>query len=56
MKMLPDKELTNLLEKYIEKSERYKHLANEEHDRTELKVLAIQQELKNREDLRKLMK
>jgi hypothetical protein len=55
IRVLPDKKLEEMLEKYVEKSERYKHFVNEETDRTEKKVLEINQELKEREEQRKLL-
>jgi len=55
IRVLPDKKLEELLEKYVEKSERYKHFVNEETDRVEKKVLEINQELKDREEQRKLL-
>ena len=55
IRVLPDKKLEEMLEKYIEKSERYKHFVNEETDRTEKKVLEISQELKDREEQRRLL-
>ena len=55
IKVLPDKKLEELLEKYIEKSDRYKHFTNEESERTEEKVLKINEELKYREEQRKLL-
>jgi hypothetical protein len=55
IKVLPDKKLEELLEKYIEKSDRYKHFTNEETERTEEKVLKINEELKYREEQRKLL-
>lgn len=55
IRVLPDKKLEEMLEKYMEKSERYKHFVNEETDRTEKKVLEISQELKDREEQRKLL-
>jgi hypothetical protein len=55
IRVLPDKKLEEMLEKYIDKSERYKHFVNEETDRTEKKVLEISQELKEREEQRKLL-
>jgi hypothetical protein len=55
IRVLPDKKLEELLEKYVEKSERYKHFVNEETDRAEKKVLEINQELKDREEQRKLL-
>jgi hypothetical protein len=54
-RVLPDKKLEELLEKYMEKSDRYKHFVNEETYRTEKKVLEINQELKDREEQRKLL-
>jgi hypothetical protein len=55
IRVLPDKKLEEMLEKYMDKSERYKHFVNEETDRTEKKVLEISQELKEREEQRKLL-
>ena len=55
IKVLPDKKLEELLEKYVEKSERYKHFVNEETHHAEKKVLEISQELKEREEQRKLL-
>jgi hypothetical protein len=55
IKVLPDKKLEELLEKYIDKSDRYKHFTNEESERTEEKVLKINEELKYREEQRKLL-
>jgi hypothetical protein len=55
IKVLPDKKLEELLEKYTEKNTRYKHFVNEETDRTENIVLAINTELKDREEQRKLL-
>jgi hypothetical protein len=55
IRVLPDKKLEEMLEKYMDKSERYKHFVNEETDRTEKKVLEINQELKEREEQRKLL-
>ena len=52
---LPDKKLEELLEKYTEKNTRYKHFVNEETDRTDKIVLAINAELKDREEQRKLL-
>ena len=54
-RVLPDKKLEELLEKYIEKSDRYKHFVNEETDRVEQKVTEINEELKYREEQRKLL-
>jgi len=50
---LPDDKLKELLEKYIEKNDRYKRFVNEETDRTEDKLIEINQELKRREEFRK---
>jgi len=47
----PDKELKELLEKYIKKSDRLQM-----NNVYEVKVLEINQELKNREELRKGLK
>ena len=55
IRVLPDKKLEEMLEKYIEKNERYKHFVNEETDRTEQKVIEINEELKYREEQRKLL-
>lgn len=55
IRILPDKKLEEMLEKYIDKSERYKHFVDEETDITEKKVLEISQELKEREEQRKLL-
>lgn len=55
IRVLPDKKLEEMLEKYIEKSDRYKHFVNEETDRTEQKVIEINEELKYREDQRKIL-
>ena len=55
LRTLPDKKLEELLEKYTEKNTRYKHFVNEETDRTENIVLAINTELKDREEQRKLL-
>jgi HPt (histidine-containing phosphotransfer) domain-containing protein len=54
-RVLPDKKLEELLEKYTEKSNRYKHFVNEETDRAEQKVTEINEELKYREEQRKLL-
>jgi hypothetical protein len=53
---MPDDKLKELLEKYIEKSDRYKRFVNEETDRTEEKLIEINQELKSREEFRKGLK
>ena len=55
IRVLPDKKLEEMLEKYIEKNERYKHFVNEETDRAEQKVIEINEELKYREEQRKLL-
>lgn len=55
IRVLPDKKLEEMLEKYIEKNERYKHFVNEETDRSEKKVIEINEELKYREEQRKLL-
>jgi len=55
IKVLPDKKLEEMLEKYGEKYERYKHFVNEETERAELKVNEIQTELMKREEERKLL-
>ena len=49
---MPDNKLKLLLEKYTEKLERYKKTVNEETDRTEEKLLFINNELKSREEFR----
>jgi hypothetical protein len=54
-RVLPDKKLEELLEKYTEKNNRYKHFVNEETDRVEQKVTEINEELKYREEQRKLL-
>ena len=53
---MPDDKLKELLEKYIEKNDRYKRFVNEETDRTEEKLIEINQELKSREEFRKGLK
>ena len=55
IRVLPDKKLEEMLEKYVEKSERYKHFVNEETERAEMKVIEIHTELKKREEERKLL-
>jgi hypothetical protein len=52
---LPDKKINELIEKYIEKSTRYKLCVNEETDRTEQMLIELNNELKNREEFRMLM-
>jgi hypothetical protein len=54
--VLPDEKLNELLMKYVEKNERYKFFVNEETDRTEKKLIDINNELKRREEFRKQMK
>jgi len=49
---MPDDKLKELLEKYVEKSERYKNFVNEETTRTEEKLIFINNELKSREEFR----
>ena len=53
--MLPDEKLKELIEKYVEKSERYKLFVNEETDRTEQKLIKINNELKKREEFRRTL-
>ena len=53
---LPDNKLKEMLEKYVEKNERYKHFVNEETERSEMKLIEINEELKNREEFRKRLK
>jgi hypothetical protein len=53
--VLPDKKLKELIEKYVEKSERYKLFVNEETDRTEQKLIKINNELKKREEFRRTL-
>jgi len=55
IRVLPDKKLEEMLEKYVEKNERYKHFVNEETDRAEKKVIEINEELKYREEQRMLL-
>jgi hypothetical protein len=50
---MPDDKLKELLEQYIEKNERCKKCVNEETERTEEKLLMINNELRMREDFRK---
>lgn len=52
LRTLPDDKLKLLLEKYIEKNDRYKRFINEETDRTEEKLIEINNELKSREEFR----
>lgn len=53
---LPDDKLKLLLEKYTEKNTRYKFFVNEETERSEKKLIEINNELKRREDFRNLLK
>lgn len=53
---LPDTKLNDMLEKYVEKYERYKFFVNEETERSENKLIEINNELKRREEFRNLMK
>jgi hypothetical protein len=50
---MPDDKLKELLEKYIEKCDRCKKFVNEETERSEEKLLMINNELKSREEFRK---
>jgi len=54
--VLPDEKLNELLMKYVEKNERYKFFVNEETNRTEKKLIDINNELKRREEFRKQIK
>ena len=54
--VLPDEKLNELLMKYVEKNERYKFFVNEETDRTEKKLIDINNELKRREEFRNQLK
>jgi hypothetical protein len=45
-----------MLEKYVEKYERYKQFVNEETERAEEKVIEISNEIKSREEFRKNLK
>ena len=51
--MMPDDKLKLLLEQYIEKNERCQKCCNEETERTEMKLLMLNNELKSREEFRK---
>ena len=51
--VLPDEKLKEMLEKYIEKNERYKHFVNEETDRSKMKLIEINEELRRREEFRR---
>ena len=53
---LPDDKLKELLEKYVEKNTRYKFFVNEETERSEKKVLEINNEMKRREEFRNTIK
>lgn len=50
---MPDDKLNALSEKYSAKYERYKFFVNEETDRTEEKLIIINEEIKKREEFRK---
>jgi hypothetical protein len=54
--VLPDEKLMQLLEKYMEKNTRYKFFVNEETDRTEERLVEINNELKRREEFRSNMR
>jgi hypothetical protein len=56
LKTMPDKKLEELLEKYTEKNTRYKFFVNEETNRSENILIEINNELKEREKFRKLLK
>ena len=56
LKTMPDDKLKLLLEKYIEKNTRYKFFVNEETDRSEMKLIEINNELKRREEFRNSLK
>jgi hypothetical protein len=53
---LPDDKLKELLEKYVEKNTRYKFFVNEETNRSEMKLIEINNELKRREEFRNILK
>jgi len=53
---LPDDKLKLLLEKYVEKNTRYKFFVNEETDRSEMKLIEINNEMKRREKFRNTIK
>ena len=53
---LPDDKLKLLLEKYVEKNTRYKFFVNEETERSEKKLIEINNELKRREEFRNSLK
>ena len=53
---LPDDKLKLLLEKYIEKNTRYKFFVNEETERSEKKLIEINNELKRRKEFRNSIK
>lgn len=52
----PDISIEKEIEKYVEKSERYKFFVNEETERTELKLKRLRDELHYREEFRKQLK
>ena len=52
---MPDNKLIELLEKYVEKSERYKKFVNEATERNEQNLLLINNELKSREEFRSML-
>ena len=56
IRTMPDDKLQIMLEKYVEKYERYKHFVNEETERAEAKVNEISNELKSCEEFRKNLK
>ena len=56
IRTMPDDKLQIMLEKYVEKYERYKQFVNEETERAEAKVIEISNELKSREEFRKNLK
>jgi hypothetical protein len=56
LKTMPDDKLKLLLEKYVEKNTRYKFFVNEETNRSENILIEINNELKEREEFRKLLK
>lgn len=53
IRVLPDDKLNDMLEKYTEKNERYKHFVNEETERSEIILNDINNEIKKREEFRK---
>ena len=56
IRTMPDDKLQIMLEKYVEKYERYKQFVNEETERAEEKVIEISNEIKSREEFRKNLK